>query len=57
MNLVDKSGAWYSYQGERMGQGRENAKGFLRENPEIAHTLELAILEANGIKRLLANEA
>lgn len=57
MNLVDKSGAWYSYQGERMGQGRENAKGFLREHPEIAHTLELAILEANGIKRLLANEA
>jgi recombination protein RecA len=57
MNLVDKSGAWYSYQGERMGQGRENAKKFLKENPEIAHTLELQILEANGIKRLLANES
>jgi recombination protein RecA len=56
MNLVDKSGAWYSYQGDRMGQGRENAKVFLIENPEIFQTLEIAVLEAHGIKRLLANE-
>lgn len=57
MELVDKSGAWYSYQGERMGQGRDNAKKFLKNSPEIADTLELQILEANGIKRLLANES
>ena len=57
MNLVDKSGAWYSYQGERMGQGRENAKLFLKNKPEVMNTLESQILEANGIKRLLANEA
>lgn len=56
MNLVDKSGAWYSYQGDRMGQGRENAKLFLIENPKIFQTLEIAVLEAHGIKRLLANE-
>jgi len=56
MGLVDKSGAWYSYQGDRMGQGRENAKNYLLENKEVFLTLENAILEANNIKRLLANE-
>jgi recombination protein RecA len=56
MGLVDKSGAWYSYQGDRMGQGRENAKNYLIENPEVSKTLEEAILEAHGIKRTLANE-
>ena len=34
-NIVDKSGAWYSYQGERIGQGRENVRGFLKENKEV----------------------
>ena len=34
-NVIDKSGAWYSYQGERIGQGRENVRGFLKENKEI----------------------
>ena len=34
-DIVKKSGAWYTYDGEQMGQGRENAKKFLRENPEI----------------------
>jgi recombination protein RecA len=57
MGLVDKSGAWYSYQGDRMGQGRENAKGYLLENQEVFSTLENAILEAHGIVRTLANEA
>ena len=55
MGLVDKSGAWYSYQGDRMGQGRENAKGYLLENTEAFNTLEQQILEANGINRTLAN--
>ncbi|MCB0309131.1 MAG: recombinase RecA [Bdellovibrionales bacterium] len=42
-NLVEKSGTWFSYKTERMGQGRENAKNFLRENPEILNKLEAEI--------------
>ena len=34
--IVDKSGAWYSYNGERIGQGRDNVREFLRSNPDIA---------------------
>jgi recombination protein RecA len=56
MNLVDKSGAWYSYQGDRMGQGRENAKAYLLEHEEVFTTLENAILESHNIHRVLANE-
>lgn len=39
-NIVDKSGAWYSYQGERIGQGKENVRQFLKDNPEIAASIE-----------------
>ena len=39
-DIVEKSGAWYSYNGERIGQGRENAKGFLKEHPELIGELE-----------------
>jgi recombination protein RecA len=45
LNLVEKSGAWYSYKGERMGQGRENAKGFLDDNSDIAAQIENSIRE------------
>ncbi|MEE2695395.1 MAG: recombinase RecA [Pseudomonadota bacterium] len=38
--IVEKSGAWYSYDGERIGQGRENAKSYLKENPDIAEKIE-----------------
>jgi recombination protein RecA len=48
---VEKSGAWYSYDGERIGQGRENARRFLRENPEIRERLAEAVYAAKGIKR------
>ena len=41
--LVQKSGAWFSYNGERIGQGRENTKKYLRENPAIAEELEAKI--------------
>ncbi len=41
--IVEKSGAWYSYQGERIGQGKENARQFLREHPEMAEEIEQAI--------------
>ncbi len=47
--LVEKSGSWFSYDGQRIGQGRENAKNFLRDNPEMAATLEKALRENAGI--------
>src|SRR5690625_3825259 len=40
LDIVQKSGAWYSFEGERLGQGRENAKLFLKENPEIKQEIE-----------------
>ncbi len=43
--LVDKAGAWYSYGDERIGQGKENARQYLKENPEAAARLEAAIRE------------
>jgi len=43
--LIEKSGAWYSYDGKRIGQGRENAKKFLEDNPEIMADLEIKIRE------------
>ncbi|RDW19549.1 recombinase RecA [Oceanobacillus arenosus] len=45
LDIVDKSGAWYSYNGERLGQGRENSKLYLLENPEIAEDIHKAIRE------------
>ena len=39
-NIIEKSGAWYSYKGERIGQGKENARVFLKEHPEIAKDIE-----------------
>ncbi len=47
--VVEKSGAWFSHDGQRIGQGRENAKGFLREHPEMAQTIELAIRQNAGL--------
>ncbi len=47
--LVEKSGSWFSYGDERIGQGRENAKIFLKENPDMAHELEDKIRAANGL--------
>jgi recombination protein RecA len=47
--IIEKSGAWFSYDSQRLGQGRENAKVFLKENPEIASTIEKAIRENAGM--------
>jgi len=44
-NLVEKSGTWYAYHDQRIGQGRENAKQFLKENPKILEQMEQEILE------------
>ena len=49
--IVEKSGAWYSYQGERVGQGRENARRFLKENPEIRERIAEGVYAAKGLKR------
>jgi recombination protein RecA len=49
MDLVQKSGAWFSFGSDRLGQGRENARQFLRENQDIANTIESKILEAYGL--------
>jgi len=49
-NIVEKSGAWFSFQGERVGQGREAAKTFLREHPEVTRQIEGLVLERFGIK-------
>ncbi len=48
-NVVKKSGTWYSYDGERMGQGRENSKKFLHENPEIREKIRDEIIKASGM--------
>ncbi|MBX9932348.1 MAG: recombinase RecA [Methylobacterium sp.] len=47
--IVEKSGAWFSHASQRLGQGRENAKGFLRDNPDIANKIEAAIRQNSGI--------
>jgi recombination protein RecA len=48
-NLVEKSGSWFSYKGERVGQGRENAKTFLKENKDIAAKIEVEVRKALGL--------
>jgi recombination protein RecA len=51
LNLVEKSGAWFSLNGERIGQGRENAKAYLEQHPELLDKLEAMILAKHGINR------
>ncbi len=51
--ILEKSGSWYAYQGEKIGQGKDNAREFLRENPALAFEIENKVREAAGI-RLLA---
>jgi recombination protein RecA len=54
-NVVEKSGAWFSFKGDRIGQGRENTKGFLRQNPKIAAEIEAAVRANAGLgEKLLA---
>jgi recombination protein RecA len=47
--LVEKAGAWFSYNSQRLGQGRENAKTFLKENPAVAEEIELALRQNAGL--------
>ena len=50
--ILEKSGAWYAYAGEKIGQGRDNAREFLRENPELSVEIENKVREALGIPLL-----
>jgi recombination protein RecA len=47
--IVRKSGAWYTYDGDQLGQGKENARNFLRENPDVANEIEKKIKEKLGV--------
>jgi recombination protein RecA len=49
--IVEKSGAWFAFGGDRLGQGRENAKGFLRDNPDIFRTIEERVRKELGLTR------
>jgi recombination protein RecA len=49
LSIVEKSGAWYSYNGDRIGQGKDNAREFLRSHPEMAREIENRIREAKGV--------
>ena len=53
--VVDKSGAWYAYNGEKIGQGKDNAREFLKENPDIAREIENKIRESVGVAPLAAS--
>ena len=54
MNIVEKSGSWFSFEGERIGQGRENARTYLEQHPELMEKIEGMILAKHNIKRTLA---
>ncbi|MGC2422423.1 MAG: recombinase RecA, partial [Candidatus Acidiferrales bacterium] len=54
--LLEKSGTWISYKGERLGQGRENARVFLRENPEIRAKIDHDLRKALGLAPLVAEK-
>jgi recombination protein RecA len=51
-NVLEKSGAWFGFNGERIGQGRENAKDFLREHPETYNAIERKVLDHFGVTRV-----
>lgn len=50
-NVVEKSGSWFSFQGERIGQGRDNARTFLEQHPDVLARAEAMVLERHGIRR------
>ena len=50
-NLVEKSGAWYSFKGERIGQGRENARQFLKDNPDVRTKVDIELRKLLGLTR------
>jgi recombination protein RecA len=55
--IVEKSGSWYAYNGEKIGQGKDNAREFLRENPDLAYEIENKVREAMGVPLLPPQDA
>ncbi|NCS62001.1 MAG: recombinase RecA, partial [Rhodoferax sp.] len=55
-NIVDKSGAWYAYNGEKIGQGRDNTREFLKENPDLAREIENKVRASLGIALMAGSE-
>ncbi|OIQ73214.1 protein RecA [mine drainage metagenome] len=55
--VVDKSGAWYAYNGEKIGQGKDNAREFLKENPDLAREIENKVRASLGVPDVVANLA
>ena len=47
--IVKKSGAWYTYEGDQLGQGKENSRAFLRDNPDLSNEIEKRIKETYGV--------
>jgi recombination protein RecA len=62
-NIIEKSGSWFSYKGDRIGQGRENARQFLKDNPDMRHTIDielrktLGLIKADGVPVAVPAEA
>lgn len=57
INVVNKSGAWYAYEGNKIGQGRENAKSYLKDHPDICEEIEEKVREHYGLKRKTSADA
>jgi len=55
--IIEKSGAWYSFKGERIGQGRDNSKLYLKEHPEIAETIEAMLRDKLGLPVIAGGDA
>ena len=56
-NVVEKSGSWFSYKGERIGQGRENARQFLKDNPDIRAKIDVELRKALGLNKSAAGDS
>lgn len=52
--FIEKSGAWYAYNGEKIGQGKDNAREYLKEHPEVAQEIEAKIRQSSGLKNAMA---
>ncbi|EFO9428463.1 recombinase RecA [Campylobacter upsaliensis] len=57
LDIIDKSGAWFSYKDKKLGQGRENSKAFLRENPELADEITKVIQNSMGIEGVMSDNS
>jgi recombination protein RecA len=56
-NVIEKSGSWFSYKGERIGQGRENSRQFLKDNPDIRSSIDTELRKTRGLTKTVEVEA